>query len=84
MMRTLNKPFAASLAALLALGGCQSPPPSTYEAIRAETLAATGPFAAMQIGPDQYALLTLLVQLVGAELAVEVGTFTGTSAVEAR
>ncbi|WP_229411309.1 MULTISPECIES: pilus (MSHA type) biogenesis protein MshL [unclassified Massilia] len=36
MMRTLNKPFAASLAALLALGGCQSPPPSTYEAIRAE------------------------------------------------
>ncbi|ALK99553.1 general secretion pathway protein GspD [Massilia sp. WF1] len=35
-MRTLNKPFAASLAALLALGGCQSPPPSTYEAIRAE------------------------------------------------
>lgn len=56
-------------------------PDATYEAIRAETLAATGPFAAMQIGPDQYALLTLLVQLVGAELAVEVGTFTGTSAV---
>jgi caffeoyl-CoA O-methyltransferase len=34
----------------------------------------------MQIGPDQYALLTLLVRLVGAANAVEVGTFTGTSA----
>ena len=56
-------------------------PDATYEAIRAETLHATGAAAGMQIGPDQYALLTLLVRLVGAELAVEVGTFTGTSAV---
>ena len=54
---------------------------ATYEAIRADTLEACGPYAGMQIGPDQYALLTLLVQLVGARLAVEVGTFTGTSAV---
>jgi caffeoyl-CoA O-methyltransferase len=56
-------------------------PDATYEAIRAETASAAGPLAGMQIGPDQYALLTLLVRLVGARLAVEVGTFTGTSAV---
>lgn len=56
-------------------------PDAVYEAIRAETLAATGDRAGMQIGADQYALLTLLVQLVGVHLAVEVGTFTGTSAV---
>ena len=56
-------------------------PDATYEAIRADTVAAAGPWAGMQIGPDQYALLTLLVQLVGAHLAVEVGSFTGTSGV---
>lgn len=56
-------------------------PDATYRAIRADTLEATGAAAGMQIGPDQYALLTLLVRLVGVQLAVEVGTFTGTSAV---
>lgn len=58
-----------------------TPPDATYDAIRSETEAATGTAAGMQVGPDQYALLTLLTQLVGVDLAVEVGTFTGTSAV---
>jgi caffeoyl-CoA O-methyltransferase len=58
-----------------------TPPDATYQAIRAETEASAGDFATMQIGPDQYALLTLLTRLVGARFAVEVGTFTGTSAV---
>jgi caffeoyl-CoA O-methyltransferase len=58
-----------------------TPPDATYEAIRAETQEKAGAFAGMQIGPDQYALLTLLTQLVGATNAVEIGTFTGTSAV---
>lgn len=58
-----------------------TPPDGTYEAIRQETLDATGPIAGMQIGPDEYALLTMLTRLVGTRLAVEVGTFTGTSAV---
>jgi caffeoyl-CoA O-methyltransferase len=58
-----------------------TPPDATYEAIRADTLEAAGPFAQMQIGPDQYALLTMLARLTGSTLAVEVGTFTGTSAV---
>lgn len=58
-----------------------TPADATYEAIRTETEAITGAFAGMQIGPDQYALLTMLTRLVGTRLAVEVGTFTGTSAV---
>jgi predicted O-methyltransferase YrrM len=36
--------------------------------------------ARMQITPDEAALLALLVKLVGAKRAVEVGTFTGYSA----
>src|SRR3546814_17236382 len=57
-----------------------TPPDATYEAIRAdtETLAATA--AGMQIGPDQYAFLRVITEIVGVNLAVEVGTFTGTSA----
>jgi caffeoyl-CoA O-methyltransferase len=58
-----------------------TPADDVYTAIRAETLEATGPFAGMQIGADQYAFMTLLTRLVGVDLAVEVGTFTGTSAV---
>ncbi|HEX4867372.1 MAG TPA: class I SAM-dependent methyltransferase [Acidimicrobiales bacterium] len=57
-----------------------TPPDATYEAIRADTLEHAPDWAGMQIGPDQYAFLRLLVQIVGVELAVEVGTFTGTSA----
>ena len=52
-----------------------------YERIRAETVAATGGSAGMQIGQDQFALLTLLTRLCDARVAIEVGTFTGTSAV---
>src|SRR5687767_13461681 len=37
--------------------------------------------AAMQISPDQGALLTFLVRLIGAKNALEVGTFTGYSAI---
>lgn len=40
-----------------------------------------GPIAAMQIAPDQGALLTLLVRSIGACRALEIGTFTGYSAV---
>jgi predicted O-methyltransferase YrrM len=46
--------------------------------LRAET--ASLPRARMQIGPDQGALLALLVRLVGARQALEVGTFIGFSA----
>jgi predicted O-methyltransferase YrrM len=46
--------------------------------LRAETAAL--PLARMQIGPDQGALLALLVRLIGARRALEIGTFTGYSA----
>ena len=37
-------------------------------------------FAGMQIGADQGALLAMLVRLLGAKRAIEIGTFTGYSA----
>jgi len=46
--------------------------------LQAET-AELGDVAGMQIGDDQGQLLTMLVRLVGAHRAVEVGTFTGYS-----
>jgi len=38
------------------------------------------PSAGMQIGPDQGQLMALLVRLIGAKRTLEVGTFTGYSA----
>lgn len=52
-----------------------------YRQIREDTLRSAGSQAGMQIGEDQFALLTLLTHLVGARFAIELGTFTGTSAV---
>ena len=46
--------------------------------LREET--ARMPNGGMQIGPDQAALLALLVRAIGARRALEVGTFTGYSA----
>ena len=46
--------------------------------LREET--ARLPMGRMQIGPDQAALLALLVRAIGARRALEVGTFTGYSA----
>jgi caffeoyl-CoA O-methyltransferase len=48
---------------------------------RIERETAEMPRAGMQVTADQGALLTVLAQLVGAEDALEVGTFTGYSAV---
>jgi caffeoyl-CoA O-methyltransferase len=43
--------------------------------------AELGAIARMQIAPDEGALLTLLVRAIGARRALEVGTFTGYSAI---
>ena len=48
--------------------------------VREET-AALGDIAVMQIAPDQGALMTLLTRMLGATRAIEVGTFTGYSAI---
>ncbi len=55
-----------------------SPRTDVQERLRKETQAH--PRASMQIGPDQGLLLGLLVRLLDARRVVEVGTFTGYSA----
>jgi caffeoyl-CoA O-methyltransferase len=45
-----------------------------------ESTAALGDIAVMQISPDQGALMTMLARLIGARRAIELGTFTGYSA----
>ena len=55
-----------------------TPESPLQQRLRAET--ARLPEAGMQIGADQGALLAFLVRLVGARNAIEVGTFTGYSA----
>ena len=47
--------------------------------VRAET--AERPDAEMQISPDQGALMELLVRLIGTKDALEIGTYTGYSAI---
>jgi len=47
--------------------------------LREET-ARLGDWAVMQIAPDQATLLRILVAAIGARRAIEVGTFTGLSA----
>ncbi|CAN5619810.1 class I SAM-dependent methyltransferase [soil metagenome] len=45
-----------------------------------ERTVALGSSATMQIGPDQQAFMTMLTRFAGVRNAVEVGTFTGSSA----
>ena len=53
--------------------------PAILAELRAET-AKLGGDAAMQIGPEQGAFMALLVKLTGARRILEIGTFTGYSA----
>ncbi|HXP21464.1 MAG TPA: class I SAM-dependent methyltransferase, partial [Streptosporangiaceae bacterium] len=46
-----------------------------------ETASRFGASVGMQIGPEQGAFMTLLARLTGARSAIEVGTFTGYSAI---
>ena len=46
-----------------------------------EETAAMGSIAGMQVAPDQGAFLTMLCRLIGAREAIELGTFTGYSAI---
>ncbi len=52
--------------------------PAVLAHLRAET--ASLPMAAMQISPEQGQFMALLVRLMGARRCLEVGTFTGYSA----
>jgi caffeoyl-CoA O-methyltransferase len=46
-----------------------------------EETAQMGDIAVMQIAPDQGAFLTLIAKLIGTREAIELGTFTGYSAI---
>ena len=61
---------------LLRLGARES---DVARELRAETLRATR-WHPMQISPEQGAFMQLLVRLIGAKRTLEVGTFTGYSA----
>jgi caffeoyl-CoA O-methyltransferase len=56
-----------------------TPPDAVQQALIDET--AELPMAIMQISPEQGAFMTLFTRAVGAKQAVEVGTFTGYSAI---
>lgn len=56
-----------------------SPPDDVQRGLIEET-AALGGISMMQIAPEQGAFMTLFTQVVGAHSVVEVGTFTGYSA----
>jgi predicted O-methyltransferase YrrM len=46
-----------------------------------ETTAELGSISVMQVSPDEGALLSMLARLTGARRAIELGTFTGYSAI---
>jgi caffeoyl-CoA O-methyltransferase len=55
-------------------------PPDPVQLALIEETTALGGISMMQISPEQGAFMTLITRLVGAKNAVEVGTFTGYSA----
>ncbi len=56
-----------------------TPPDRVQESLITAT-RELGAFAGMQIAPEQGAFMTVLARLVGAQHAIEIGTFTGYSA----
>lgn len=57
-----------------------TPPDEILRELIAETRAELGGLSMMQIAPEQGAFMELLVRTIGARHAIEVGTFTGYSA----
>jgi caffeoyl-CoA O-methyltransferase len=57
-----------------------SPPDALVEELVRETQSLLGKRSQMQISPEQSGFLALMARITGARRAVEVGTFTGLSA----
>ena len=57
-----------------------TPPDAGQLGLQRITREKTGRAAGMQIGDDQAVLMEMLVRAMGATRAVEIGTFTGYSA----
>jgi caffeoyl-CoA O-methyltransferase len=78
-MATRTSPFVdAAVAAYCAAHS--APPPDAVEQRLIARTAELGSVANMQIGSDQGVFLAMLVAATGARLVVEIGTFTGYSA----
>jgi caffeoyl-CoA O-methyltransferase len=60
--------------------GHSTPPDEVQRFLIDETLAKVSDLSMMQISPEQGAFMTLFTRLLGVRNAVEVGTFTGYSA----
>jgi caffeoyl-CoA O-methyltransferase len=56
-------------------------PDQVLRDLAAETASRFGEASGMQIGAEQGAFMTMLGRMIGAQRAVEVGTFTGYSAI---
>jgi caffeoyl-CoA O-methyltransferase len=81
MAGPMHAKFTALTPALYAYLVAHNPPPDPVLRDLADETAALGPISMMQVAPEQGVLLTFLARLLGARRAVEVGTFTGYSAI---
>jgi len=77
----MHAKFTELTPALYAYLVAHNPPPDAVLRDLAAETAALGPISMMQVAPEQGVLLTFLARLLGARRAVEVGTFTGYSAI---
>ncbi|MBY8871470.1 O-methyltransferase [Micromonospora sp. PLK6-60] len=77
-MTRKSLPLTDDLHAYLVAHG--SAPDEVVRDLVAETVAALPGQAGMQVAPEQAGFLTFLTRMLGARRAVEVGTFTGLSA----
>jgi caffeoyl-CoA O-methyltransferase len=77
-MRAKLTPMTPALYAYLQ---AHTPPEDDVLRDLAAETAALGPLSVMQVPPEEGAFLTLLARLINARVAVEVGTFTGYSAI---
>ena len=77
----MHEKFTALTPALYEYLVAHNPEPDPVLRDLAAETAALGPVSLMQVSVEQGAFLTLLGRLMGARRAVEVGTFTGYSAI---
>ncbi|MEQ8841025.1 MAG: O-methyltransferase [Acidimicrobiales bacterium] len=77
----MNRPSIAQSGIADYAAGHSQQPDSVLTALIAATTERAGGAAMMQIGPDQGAFMHILVSTLQPSFAVEVGTFTGYSAI---
>jgi caffeoyl-CoA O-methyltransferase len=77
----MSDKFTALTPALYDYLVAHNPPPDAVLRDLAAETTRLGPISIMQVAVEQGAFLTLLARVMGARRAVEVGTFTGYSAI---